>query len=675
MFERTIVCARAARLLGLITLLLAPTCSVAAAETNPKLPEVKTHGNTQRAGVLRDGTLLLKLRAARGQWRPERETGPSLEIEAFGEAAGALMAPAPLIRVPEGTEIAASIKNDLDVSMRVHGLCEHNGAPCAPLEVQAGASREIRFESGPVGTYAYWAETTTMPIGMRFGVDSQLSGAFVVDPSRGPAPDDRIFVITIWTDLTREMLLKAAAADDPFVAGMMQMKMATTLMNGMSWPDTERFTFHVGDAVRWRFVNASGEPHPLHLHGFYFDVDSVGDGMRDTRYAAGQKPRVVTQYVPIGGTMSLTWTPERPGNWLFHCHIIEHVEPARRLSRFSAAKSAPPAASGGHGGNGAPAASGGHGAHGHDTLAGMAGMVLGVTVLDRSGTTSDPLDRPASPARKLTLAMRTEPNRYGPRAAYGFALVDPQADASASSTPAATAPQKVTAPGPTLVLKRDEPVEITLKNELDEATAVHWHGMELESYYDGVHEFGGAGQQRTPLINPGESFVVKFTPPRTGTFMYHTHMHDDHQLSTGMYGAMLVMDPEETYQPDTDHALVIGVDGIGSRASVVLNGSKQPVVRLQAGRKHRIRFGNVTRHDNVAITVRNRGEVVTWRPLTKDGVAVPSNQGTPRKAEQLIGVGETYDFEYDAPAGRDDLWIELRGTDGRFYLQGKVVVK
>jgi manganese oxidase len=239
----------------------------------------------------------------------------------------------------------------------------------------------------------------------------------------------------------------------------------------------------------------------------------------------------------------------------------------------------------------------------------------------------------------------------------------------------AAAPVKVTAPGPTLVLKRDEPVEITLKNELSEATAVHWHGMELESYYDGVHEFGGVGQQRTPLINPGESFVVKFTPPRTGTFMYHTHMHDDHQLSTGMYGAMLVMDPAETYDPETDHALVIGVDGIGSRAGVVLNGSKQPRVAWQAGRKHRIRLANITRHDNVSIALRSRNDLVTWRPLTKDGVAVPSNQSAPRKAEQLIGVGETYDFEYEAPASREDLWIELRGTDGRFYMQAKAIVK
>ncbi len=84
--------------------------------------------------------------------------------------------------------------------------------------------------------------------------------------------------------------------------------------------------------------------------------------------------------------------------------------------------------------------------------------------------------------------------------------------------------------GPTLVLRRGEPVEITLVNRLTEATAIHWHGMELDSYYDGVHGWSGLGTRVTPLIEPGETFVVRFTPPRTGTFIYHTHLHDHRQL-------------------------------------------------------------------------------------------------------------------------------------------------
>ena len=82
------------------------------------------------------------------------------------------------------------------------------------------------------------------------------------------------------------------------------------------------------------------------------------------------------------------------------------------------------------------------------------------------------------------------------------------------------------------MLRRDEPVEITVVNRLREATALHWHGIELDSYYDGVHGWSGAGQQVAPMIEPGGSFVVRFTPPRAGTFIYHTHLHDFRQLSS-----------------------------------------------------------------------------------------------------------------------------------------------
>jgi hypothetical protein len=89
------------------------------------LPEVMVNDNRRPAGVRDAGTLVLRLRAGVGLWHPEGAAGPTLEIEAFGEEAGPLQAPAPLIRVPEGTEIVASISNDLQLTLRVHGLCSH----------------------------------------------------------------------------------------------------------------------------------------------------------------------------------------------------------------------------------------------------------------------------------------------------------------------------------------------------------------------------------------------------------------------------------------------------------------------------------------------------------------------------------------------------------------------
>ena len=124
-----------------------------------------------------------------------------------------------------------------------------------------------------------------------------------------------------------------------------------------------------------------------------------------------------------------------------------------------------------------------------------------------------------------------------------------------------TPPARVVSPGPPVVLRRDEPVEITLVNNLDESTSMHWHGLELDSYYDGVHGWSGPGAKVAPMIVPGERFIVRITPPRTGTFIYHTHLHDYRQLSSGLYGPLVVAEPGETYDPATDHVVVLGRRG------------------------------------------------------------------------------------------------------------------
>ena len=160
----------------------------------------------------------------------------------------------------------------------------------------------------------------------------ELAGAFVVDASMDTAEPDRILVITEWTSLTPQQLGEILSADDPTDVFVGLKPRVTFVINGLSWPATERFDYALGDRVRWRVINLSSQAHPLHLHGFYFDVDSLGDGLRDSVFDAAHRRRVVTQLLASGGTMTMTWTPERSGNWLFHCHIMHHVSLERRLA-------------------------------------------------------------------------------------------------------------------------------------------------------------------------------------------------------------------------------------------------------------------------------------------------------------------------------------------------------
>ena len=446
-------------------------------------------------------------------WHPEGDAGPALRIEAFGEGDSPLAIPSPLIRVPEGTEIAASIDNGLVNPMRVHGLCDRSADACPPIDLAPGETRSVRFRSGPVGTYHYWATTTGMPLPFRAADDTQLSGAFIVDAA-GARPDaDRVFVITDWTALTRQQLAALVTLDDPGAAFLAQKTEVKLLVNGRSWPHTERLSYDLAEPVRWRLVNLSTQTHPMHLHGFHYEVDSLGDGRRDQAFPAGRKPVVVTQVMQPGSTMGMTWVPQRPGNWLFHCHLMTHVSPSLHV-------------------DGSARPGGAHGAAHHEG-AGMTGLVLGVTVRGHEEQTSGGDETTPWTTRGIRLVMESQAGRFGDAPAYGFAL-DGERDPRSGGVPV---------PGPTLVLRRGERVEITLVNRLPEATAIHWHGMELDSYYDGVHGWSGQGSRLSPLVEPGGSFVVRFTPPRAGTFMYHTHLHERRQLTSGLYGAMLVLRP------------------------------------------------------------------------------------------------------------------------------------
>ena len=121
---------------SLATLLLVR--SVLVPDIPAPLPSVVIHDNRQPAGSLRDGALTIELRARAGVWRPEGDAGRAIRIEAFGESSSAPSVPAPLIRVREGATIAATVRNDLDHAMRVHGLCDRSESACAPLDVPAG---------------------------------------------------------------------------------------------------------------------------------------------------------------------------------------------------------------------------------------------------------------------------------------------------------------------------------------------------------------------------------------------------------------------------------------------------------------------------------------------------------------------------------------------------------
>ena len=564
--------------------------------------------NHTPAGILRDGVLTIQLEIARGEWHPEADDGVALNVYAFGEVGHELQNPGPLIRVPQGTEIRAQLTNTLDVPVAVHGLGSSSDA--AALVPRAGMA-QVAFKATTPGLYFYWGATEADDLKLRHGIDAELTGAFVVDPA-GTSTNDEIFVMEMMSDRPG--------------AGARQ-TLAT--INGKSWPYTQRFEYHIDQAAHWRWINATNEPHALHLHGFYYRIDAFNRGGRVETYSDESRPTVVTQRIAQGETFDMSWSPARSGNWLFHCHMFQHmirpvVPNVPGLSMASAV-----------------AHSDQHTAL-HDAL-GMGQMVLGITVPSKGKLP----DAAWHADRRLQLEIAERDG--APRYLLHVRDADP---GGITREPARETPGLI---GPPIVLVRGEPVEIEVVNRLREPTAIHWHGIELESYYDGVPGWTGSGDQITPVIQPGTSFVARMAPPRAGTFIYHTHWHDPSQLTNGIYGPLIVLPPGEKFDPTSDLTFVFSIGDFGGLKEIALiNGTPQgKTLDLEVGKTYRLRFINIsTNNQGMQVSLRDANGPVEWLTIAKDAIDLrPALNRAP--ARQVISVGETYDVRFSASKAQD----------------------
>jgi len=178
---------------------------------------------------------------------------------------------------------------------------------------------------------------------------------------------------------------------------------------------------------------------------------------------------------------------------------------------------------------------------------------------------------------------------------------------------------------------------------------VHWHGLELESYSDGMAGWSGMGSRLAPPVMPGDSFTAHLSMPRAGTFMYHTHLNDYEQLTSGLYGPLVVLEPGERFDPTTDHVFVVGWDG-PTPPHVLLNGDSLPApIDLRADAIHRLRFVNIGMAMRIRFSIRRDTTLQTWRPRAWDGADLPGAQTREKPATAVVAVGQTADFLWDPP--------------------------
>ncbi len=604
--------------LGMVALMAPATTgdvNPSAARATP--PRVVPNDNRSAAGTLKDGVLTLRLVAQPAVWRPEGPDGPDLPIYAFAEEGKSPRVPGPLVRVPIGTELRISIRNAVAEPLRMYGLLDRPANKPDSVDVPPGHTTVFRIRAGLAGTYFYYARTSrdTFPFGQH--ADGQLSGAIIIDTIGAPQPaNDRVFVVGLWR-----------GRETPFGTPV-ERREEVLVFNGLAWPHTERLAYTVGDTLHWRFVNTTRRGHPLHLHGFYYRVEARGTVLRDTVYPAPARRTVVTEHLPRGTTMAMSWSPHTAGNWLFHCHLVEHISGKSRPSALY------------------PSAKANHGPAGH-AVHDMSGLVMGIHVRPRPNAPAAAVD---SPRRRLRLFVNERPNVYGRASAYAFVLQEGEREPSADS---------LRLPGSTITLVRGEPAAITVINRAREPVSVHWHGIELESYFDGVGGWSGIATRLAPPIAPGDSFIARMTPPRAGTFIYHTHAHELAQMGGGLYAPLLVLEPGQRRDTTTDRVLLLSTSGPLAQSPPNVNGDTTPApLELRKGTTYRLRFIAIAPTDVKVIRLWADTVLQRWRPVAKDGAALPPQQVRARPAHLVMGTGETWDVEV-TPTESRDLALEI----------------
>jgi len=295
----------------------------------------------------------------------------------------------------------------------------------------------------------------------------------------------------------------------------------------------------------------------------------------------------------------------------------------------------------------------------------MSGLVVGIDVHPRQSDVAKASSQ--KPQRKLTLTIsKNPPLPNTTRRCISVELRDGETVAETLNGSEL---------GPPIILYRGQQTQITVVNKLETPTAIHWHGMELESYYDGVPGYSGDSHQVTPAIASGGSFDVQMTPPRSGTYIYHTHWHDMEQLTTGLYGALIVLEPGEKYDSEHDRTFVISTAGRSfSEETLLMNGNGEPSgTQFRVGERYRLRFINITTDDDeVTTSILDGLELASWMPLAKDGADLPASYHTMGEARLKFGAGETYDFEF-APQKTGRLSLESKFIESRTVLPIEVV--
>jgi manganese oxidase len=142
-------------------------------------------------------------------------------------------------------------------------------------------------------------------------------------------------------------------------------------------------------------------------------------------------------------------------------------------------------------------------------------------------------------------------------------------------------------PGPEIRVNEGDTVRVHVTNNLNESTAVHWHGLMVPFVMDGVPYI------TQPPITPGSTYTYEFKATPSGSHMYHSHYNAAKQVTMGLLGAFIVEpeDPLKYGEFDKEYTMILNDGPLG----FTLNGKGFPAtepVTAKLGEKILVRYMN-----------------------------------------------------------------------------------
>ena len=268
---------------------------------------VITLNGTALPWKMKDGVKEFHLVAEPVDW----EFAPGMKVKCWGYNG---RSPGPTIEVVEGDRVRILVTNKLPekTSVHWHGIFLPSGMDgvggLSQPHIQPGETYVYEFSLRQHGTFMYHPHSDEM-VQMAVG----MMGMFIVHPRRDLQPVDRDYAIMLheWA------VHPGTYRPDPMV--MLDFNLFT--MNSKVFPAIDHFVAKTGDRVRVRFGNLSMDQHPMHLHGYSFNITATDGGPIP---ASAQWPQT-TVPVPVGSTRDVQFTANIPGDWAFHCHKSHHT--------------------------------------------------------------------------------------------------------------------------------------------------------------------------------------------------------------------------------------------------------------------------------------------------------------------------------------------------------------